>query len=154
MSTELVLKNFSNMLPTNLRYSETTDVFLTNGYVSAANNVYFNAVRFAEGIIIKEDVGQGYLHTFLNGIRIYSIDSKTLLADKSYHCFRYKKESVYTEVREMLLNLVCEAAGQQGKTIDKSDARRVIERILHESFNTNQLHVAQKQVKRLLPGKQ
>lgn len=152
MSTELVLKNFSNMLPTNLRYSETTDVFLTNGYVSAANNVYFNAVRFAEGIIIKEDVGQGYLHTFLNGIRIYSIESKTLLADKSFHCCRYNKQSVYTEVKDMLLNLVCEAAAQQGKAVDKNEARRVIERILHESFNTNQMQVAQNQMRRLLPS--
>jgi hypothetical protein len=153
MSTEIVLRNFANMLPSNLSYSESSDVFLTNGYVSAARNVYFNAVRFAEGIIIKEDVGQGYLHTFLNGIRIYSIESKTLLADKSYHCFRYNKESVYREVRELLLNLICEAAEQQGRTVDKNDARRIIEKILHESFNTNQLQVAQKQVKRLLPGR-
>lgn len=152
MGTELILRNLGNLLSKNIQYSEKSNAFLTNGYVSAANNVYFNAVRFAENILIKEDVGQGYAYTFLNGIRIYSLDNKALLAEKSFHCCVYSKQKVFNEVKAMLLDMLIEAAEYHGKTIDKNEASETIHRIFEKAFNQNQIQVAQQQMKRLLPG--
>ena len=75
----------------NLNYSEISNAFLTTGYTSMAGNTYFNSIRVAEGILIKEDVGEGWCKTFLNGIKIYSIKDKTLLADRSFHNLGYHK---------------------------------------------------------------
>ena len=151
METEMILRNLGNLLPKDIQYSEKSNAFLTNGYVSAANNVYFNAVRFAENLLIKEDVGQGYAYTFLNGIRIYSLDNRTLLAEKSFHCFIYSKQKVFNEVKAMLLDMLCDAVKHHGKEIDRKEAEQTIHRLFEKAFNENQIQVAQQQMRRLLP---
>ena len=87
-----IFKKFGvSSVASNVTYSASLNVFTGNGYTSAAGNNYFNAFRFAEGILIKEDVGVGYARTFLNGIRIFDLSSKTLLCERSYHCCYYDK---------------------------------------------------------------
>ncbi len=151
METELIIRNLSNLLPANLNYSERSNAFLTNGYVSTANNVYFNSVRFAEGIVIKEDVGQGYARTFLNGIRIYSLESRTLLADKTFHCCFYSKDKVFQEAKTMLLDIVSEAVESNERTMNKKEAEKAIDKILNKSLNQNQFQVLQQQARYMLP---
>src|SRR5690606_24188636 len=98
MTTNNEMISLSNIVSsTGVTYSAQANAFLTQAYVSAANNAYFNAIRFAEGIIIKEDVGQGHTHTFLNGLRIYHAASRTLLADRTYHCCFYSEHIVKEE---------------------------------------------------------
>lgn len=150
METQVILKSLTNVLPANLSYSAKSNAFLSNGYVSAANNVYFNAIRFAEGIVIKEDVGEGYAHTFLNGIRIYALESRTLLADKAFHCAYYSKEKVLRESKEMLIELLNDAAERMGKRLNKYEVESMIDRILRNAFETNQIEMAQQQSRYLL----
>ena len=152
MTTEIIIKNLGSLLPGKLNYSELANAFLTNGYVSTAQNVYFNTIRFAEGIIIKEDIGQGYAHTFLNGIRIYSLKDKVLLADRAYHCNFYSKEVVKNEAKNMLCELVIEAANNAGHRVSRYEAEKVIEKVLDKSYKENQRTLAQKQLRLYLPG--
>lgn len=149
MTTELIKKNIGNSLPEKVRYSEQSNSFLTNGYVSRAQNVYFNSIRFAEGIVIKEDVGQGYKYTFLNGLRIYSLKDKTLLADRSYRCNIYKKDNIRFEIKEMLLDLIKDACEKNGQEINYYDLKRSINELINRAFNENQQDVLKNQVKRL-----
>ena len=152
METQVILRSLTNVLPANLSYSSTSNAFLSNGYVSAANNTYMNVIRFAEGIVIKEDVGQGYAHTFLNGIRIYALESRTLLADKSFHCHYYSKENVIEEAKAMLIELLNEAAHKIGKHLNKYEVESTIDKLLRNAFERNQLEVAQQQSRYLLNG--
>jgi len=138
------------MLPGKLNFSESANAFLTNGYTSQAGNTYIGVLRFAEGIIIKEDVGEGYAHTFLNGLRIYSIKDKTLLADRSYHCYFYSKEKVQSEAKKILIELLEEAAEANGFKIDRHEAGKAIEKILDNAFNGNQLSIAENQMRKQL----
>jgi hypothetical protein len=149
MTTELMLNNVTGMAIAKSAYSEEANAFLSNGYISAANNTYFNAVRFAEGIVIKEDIGQGYFHTFLNGLRIYSLKDSTLLADKTFHCCYYSKSVVQREAREMLQILIKEAIARTGSKIDAEESNRVIAKILAEAFDSNQLEYGLSQLKRI-----
>ena len=150
MTTEIIISNLGNLVPNGTRYSETSNAFLSNGYTSAANNVYFNAVRFAEGIVIRDDIGQGWAHTFLNGIRIYSLKDKVLLADRTYYNSQYSKEKVLRECREMLVQLIHDAAEKIGSKLNNLEVIETVNKVLAEAFDSNQLELAQSQMKKLL----
>lgn len=150
MTTEIMINNLSAIVQGTTRFSDTANAFLSEGYVSAANNTYFNALRFAEGIIIKEDVGQGYAHTFLNGLRIYSLKDRVLLADRTYNCCYYSKQTVRNEVQDMLQKLLEQAAHRIENRINSHEVTKVITRILNEAFESNQMQLAQNQMKSLL----
>jgi hypothetical protein len=150
MSTEIKIQDFTSILPSLGNYSTTSNSFLSDGYSSQAGNTYFNAVRFAEGIIIKEDVGQGHTHTFLNALRIYSIKDRLLLADKSFNTCYYSKERVYHETKMLLINLINEAANNSGQRVNKHELESSIERILSNAFNGSQLDILQNQLRKQL----
>lgn len=150
MSTEIILRNLGALAGSQIGFSEPANAFLTQGYTSLANNTYFNAIRFSEGIIIKEDIGQGYSHTFLNALRIYSFKDKTLLADRSYHCVFYSKEKVYNEAKSMLLKLISEAANSQGFRYNSLEAETTINKILNEAIYGDQWNIAQSQIRKAL----
>lgn len=131
-------------------YSEVTNAFLTSGYTSVAGNTYFNAIRMAEGILIKEDIGQGYARTFLNGIKIYSIKDKTLIADKTFHTVFYSPLKVKIEAKKMLMNLLQDAASHEGAYFDRQTTENAIEKILDMAMNNDQRSVAIDQSKKYL----
>lgn len=150
MTTEIILQNLGSFLPDRANYSKDANAFLTNGYCSAAGNVYFNVIRIGEGFAIKEDVGQGQPYTFLNALRIYSLKDKTLLMDRTYHCNFYSEANVKSEAYEMLLILVKEAAINADHRIDLSEARSIINQKVDEMFSRDQRQMLEEQNKKLL----
>ena len=105
-----------------LSYNKDRNIFLTEGYTSAAGNTYFQGLRLSDRIIVDYDFGQGYAYLFLNGIRIYGYNgnSKQLIASRSYYsqCFsesfaRRECESMvkeYITAEMKLLNAVPDSA--------------------------------------------
>ena len=49
-------------------YNAAKNVFLSQGYTSAAGNMYYKAIRLSNRLVVYYDLGQGYAYTFLNGI--------------------------------------------------------------------------------------
>ena len=84
MGNIVLFKDLGVSVSSNVTYSTSLNVFSSNGYTSAAGNTYFNSFRFADGILIKEDVGEGYAHTFLNGIRIFDLSTKASMYCKGF----------------------------------------------------------------------
>ena len=125
------------------------NAFVGNVFTSSAGNHYFNLLRFAKGILIKEDVGQGYKYTFLNGLKIYSVKEKTLIADASFHNVVYNTNSVKNVARQMLLEKLSEAAEQQGFGYNRIEAESLVKQIVEEAFVIDQRTVAEQQLKRL-----
>lgn len=150
MTTEIMLQNLGSYLPSRTNYSQDANAFLSNGFMSGAGNVYFNAVRFGEGIAVKEDVGQGYARTFLNGLRIYSLKDKTLLADKTFHCHFYSTEDVKNEIRNMILTLMNEAAEYSGLKYDTIQAWNAVTQMINKMFSTDQRQMLDVQSRKLL----
>jgi hypothetical protein len=143
-----IFKKFGvSSVASNVTYSASLNVFTGNGYTSAAGNNYFNAFRFAEGILIKEDVGVGYVHTFLNGIRIFDLSSKTLLCERSYHCCYYDKNYVKSQSIDMLCKLVMDAAKSDNVHLLETDVQNHVSRIVNDAFITNQMEMMNKQLK-------
>ena len=150
MSNSLVLLNNLGISKNgSLTYSEVSNAFLTQGYTSMAGNAYFNSLRLMEGILIKEDVGQGYSRTFINGIMLYDT-SKTLLCEKSYHCVFYSKWFVKSEVKIMIKNLLRESCRKDNIFIDESDIDKHINRLVENAFNTDQREVVREYSQRQL----
>ena len=65
-------------------YNAAKNVFLSQGYTSAAGNTYYKAIRLSNRLMVYYDLGQGYAYTFLNGIKLYCFDGKkaNLIAQK------------------------------------------------------------------------
>ena len=65
-------------------YNAVKNVFLSQGYTSAAGNMYYKAVRLSNRLVVYYELGQGYIHTFLNGIKLFAFDGSkaTLIAQK------------------------------------------------------------------------
>lgn len=69
-----------NALPalsgSSLTYNAEKNVYLTLGYTSNAGNTYFQAVRYSDRLAVFYDIGQGEIHTFLNGIKLFCWDGQ------------------------------------------------------------------------------
>lgn len=67
-------------------YNVAKNVFLSQGYTSAAGNMYYKVIRLSNRLVVYYDLGQGYLHTFLNGIKLFCFDGQktNLIAQKSW----------------------------------------------------------------------
>jgi hypothetical protein len=150
MSKTKVIFEKYGLMNSNVSYSEVINAFLTSGYTSAAGNTYFNSIRMAEGILIKEDIGEGYARTFLNGIKIYSIKDKTLIADKTFRTVFYSTLKVKSEAKKMLMKLIEDAAIKENTFFDRCIAERVIEKVLNQAVNTDQRAMVINQSKKYL----
>jgi hypothetical protein len=125
------------------KYSEVANAFLSNGFTSTAGNTYFNSIRLIEGIIIKEDVGHGYARTFLNGIRIYSINDKAIISERSYHCKFYSPKIVLLEVQDMIFNILRQAAIKERIEFNSVEIKNHIQKITTRCFNSDQRELLQ-----------
>lgn len=144
MTKALVLKQFG-ITKGNINYSEKANAFLSNGYTSLAGNTYFNAVRFAEGILIQESVGIGYAYRFLNGLKIYSLKDQTLIADNSFHSLIYSRFMIKTKATNMLLEVLRNAAKKEDLKLDENQAKEEIEKIIDAALSENQMEMLKRQ---------
>ena len=69
-----------------LTYNAAKNVFLTLGYTSLAGYMYYKAVRFSKRLVVYYELGEGYAHTFLNGIKLFCWDGRKaqLVAQKNW----------------------------------------------------------------------
>ena len=67
-------------------YSVAKNVFLSQGYTSAAGNMYYKAIRLSNRLVVYYDLGEGYAYTFLNGIKLFCWDGQraSLIAQRSW----------------------------------------------------------------------
>lgn len=94
-----------------LTYNAEKNVLMTLGYTSAAGNTYYKAIRLSNRLAVFYDLGQGYAHTFLNGITLFAWDGTkaNIIAKKSWGgynwvCFseRYAKEQSVLMLKDYL----------------------------------------------------
>ncbi len=151
MTNDIALfRSFGLATPASFSYSQPMNALIGNGYTSTIGNTYFNAVRFVEGLLIKEDVGVGYSATFLNGIQIYDLHTKTLLAEKKYPMYGgafYSKDLVKRLTSNLLEDLILEEAKKQHRLLNQSEVKNALSRLVASAFEKNQVQELQKSVK-------
>ena len=117
-------------------YNAAKNVFLTMGYTSAAGNIYYKAVRLSNRLVVYYELGQGYIHTFLNGIKLFAFDGQkaTLIAQKYWGGCDWRKFDEYFAKEQSILMLKGFLEGQvrlQGASVSDQDltcfARTMVE---------------------------
>ena len=88
----IVAKSLPALSGESLTYNAAKNVYLTLGYTSAAGNMYYKAIRLSNRLMVYYDLGQGYIHTFLNGIKLYCFDGQkaNLIAQKYWGGYDYR----------------------------------------------------------------
>lgn len=116
-------------------YNAETNTFLSQGWTSMAGNMYYQAARISEQLIICMQIGQGYCRTFLNGIRIFGFDGKTprLIADKLFSCHFYSDYVATEDCTEMLADYLCSQAKLAGCPADKNACLEYARTLVNET---------------------
>lgn len=91
-----------------MTYNQDHDIFLTQGYTSAAGNTYFQGIRLSDRLTVNYDFGQGWYYLFLNGIRLYCNDGKEkkLIASRTFYNYPFSERGARIECCEMLYNFL------------------------------------------------
>ncbi|MGL5980124.1 MAG: hypothetical protein ACRCZY_04455 [Phocaeicola sp.] len=100
-------------------YNENKNIFLTNGYTSQAGNTYFQGIRLSNRLIISYNIGQGYCHSFLNGITIYGYDGskKRLISSRSFNCRIFNEAFATDQCKEIVSEYIKSQVKLTGSSI-------------------------------------
>ena len=119
-----------------LTYNAAKNVFLTQGYTSAAGNMYYKAICLSNRLMVYYDLGQGYAYTFLNGIKLFCFDGQKaqLIAQKYWGGSDWRRFDEYFAKEQSILMLKGFLEGQlrlQGAHVSDQDltcfARSMVE---------------------------
>ena len=137
---------------TDLTYSESQNMITTRGYTSAAGNTYFRGIRLSERIFIILDIGIGYAHTFLNGIKIYSNqgNEKKLIASKPYHTVYYNDTKVKTDAKELIKAELRAEILKDGLSVDEEWLNDFVEILIEDTFKNQIENLKTIQLNKLL----
>lgn len=110
----IVAKNLPALSGESITYNAAKNIFITQGYTSAAGNMYYKAVRLSNRLIVYYDLGQGYAYTFLNGIKLFCWDGQKakVIAQKYWGGCNYRVFNEQFAKEQSILMLSNFLAGQ------------------------------------------
>jgi len=122
-----------------LTYNPEKNVYLTLGYTSAAGNTYFRAIRFSKRIAIYYHVGQGYAHTFLNGITLFCWDGQKakIIAQKfwgGYNWRIFSEQFAKEQTVMMLKDFIAGQAKALGSQVSEQQMLSFSREIVEETY--------------------
>lgn len=112
--TTVAAKALPALSGSSLTYNPEKNVFLTMGYTSNAGNTYYKAIRLSNRLVVYYDLGEGYAHTFLNGITLFAWDGQkaNIIAKKIWGGYDWRIFSERAAKEESILMLKDYLAGQ------------------------------------------
>ena len=122
-----------------LTYNVERNVYLTLGYTSAAGNTYYRAIRFSNRLAVYYEIGEGYLHTFLNGIKLFCWDGQKakIVAQRSWEgCDNWRPFSEQFAREQSILMLEEYLAGQakaMGAQVNEQQLRLFSRQMIEET---------------------
>ncbi len=110
----IVAKELPALSGESLTYNVSKNVFLTQGFTSAAGNMYYRAIRLSDRLAVYYDLGQGYAYTFLNGIKLFCWDGNKakLIAQKYWGGSDYRVFNEQFAKEQSIMMLKDYLAGQ------------------------------------------
>lgn len=110
----IVAKELPALSGESLTYNASKNVFLTQGFTSAAGNMYYRAIRLSDRLAVYYDLGQGYAYTFLNGIKLFCWDGNKakLIAQKYWGGSDYRVFNEQFAKEQSIMMLKDYLAGQ------------------------------------------
>ncbi len=118
-------------------YNRQNNIFLTDGYTSAAGNTYYQGIRLSDRIIVKLDIGEGYAHTFLNGVQVFGYNGrdKKLIGSRSFNSYFYSDYNAKKEAIGIVINYMKGQTKMLGATVDNGQIEKFSERLVEDTYN-------------------
>jgi hypothetical protein len=132
----IVMRNLPALSGEPITFNAAKNIFLSQGYISAAGNMYYKAIRISDRLVVFYELGQGYKYTFLNGIKLFAFDGQkaTLIAQKywgSSNWVIFNEQFAKEQSIIMLMNFLAGQLKLQGATVSNQEvysfARNMIE---------------------------
>lgn len=113
-----------------LTYIAEKNVYLTQGFTSKAGNSYYHALRLSDRIGIFYHIGEGYAHTFLNGITLFAWNGRKaqVIAKREWGGSNWKKFNEHFAMEQsvlMLKGFLLEQADSMGKYVTEKDVLKL-----------------------------
>ena len=119
-------------------YNAAKNVFLSQGYTSAAGNMYYKAVRLSNRLVVYYELGQGYAYTFLNAIKLFCFDGQkaNLIAQKYWGGCDWRKFDEQFAKEQSIMMLKDFLTGQmklQGAHVSDQDVLAYSQTLIEET---------------------
>ena len=134
----IVMRNLPALSGEAITYNAAKNIFLSQGYISAAGNMYYKAIRISDRLVVFYELGQGYKYTFLNGIKLFAFDGQkaTLIAQKYWGSSNWVIFNEYFAREQSILMLKGFLEGQlklQGATVSDQDVMAYSRTLIEET---------------------
>jgi hypothetical protein len=123
-----------------LTYNAAKNILLTQGYTSQAGNIYFQGVRYSDRIVITQQIGKGYYHLFLNGLKIYVYNGveMRLIGERSYNTCYYSEDYIRKESEGIIQDFLKNQAVLSYSYMDKMTIEKFSKQLVSDTMK-NQL---------------
>ena len=141
MVTTSISRVLDSALPalsgSSVTYNAQNNIFLTNGYTSAAGNTYYQGIRVSDRIAVKYNIGEGYCHTFLNGIEVYGYDGSKarLIGSRCFSCYFFNESNAKREAVEIVLDYMRGQVKLLGASVNSKQLEEFSEKIVDGAYN-------------------
>ena len=134
----IVMRNLPALSGESITYNAAKNIFLSQGYISAAGNMYYKAIRISDRLVVFYELGQGYKYTFLNGIKLFAFDGQkaTLIAQKNWGSSNWVIFNEYFAREQSILMLKGFLEGQlklQGATVSDQEVMAYSRTLIEET---------------------
>ena len=134
----IVMRNLPALSGEAITYNAAKNIFLSQGYISAAGNMYYKAIRISDRLVVFYELGQGYKYTFLNGIKLFAFDGQkaTLIAQKYWGSSNWVIFNEYFAREQSILMLKGFLEGQlklQGATVSDQEVMAYSRTLIEET---------------------
>jgi len=142
-SIEKLIKNeLAIAVNGDIQFSESSNMFFTQGFTSYSGNTYFKGFRFSDKIMITIEIGIGYKYEFLNGITVFAKngDKNNVLGSRSFHCYVYAQSKAKAEAKEIIIEHLKKKSLNAGMNCDEYVIEKFSNGLIEET-NKNQKDV-------------
>ena len=134
----IVMRNLPALSGESITFNAAKNIFLSQGYISAAGNMYYKAIRISDRLVVFYELGQGYKYTFLNGIKLFAFDGQkaTLIAQKYWGSSNWVIFNEYFAREQSILMLKGFLEGQlklQGATVSDQEVMAYSRTLIEET---------------------
>lgn len=138
----IALKANLQSLPYDVTYNDSVKMFLSEGYVSQAGNLYQEGYRRSQYIEFEYSIGHAWYGSFLNGVRLYIWDKeeRKCVGNRVFHAYFWSEEAANRNSVDLLKEYVkstCQIF-RLGTPTD-SQLKAVSEQLFHETIQTTKL---------------
>ena len=135
--SQVVEKALPALSGSGVTYNAQKNIYLTDGYTSAAGNTYYQGIRLSDRIIVKYSIGEGYARTFLNGVEVYGYNGRDqkLIGSRSYNNYFFSECGAKQEAVGIVVDYMKGQTKLMGASVDPRQLEQFSERLVEDTYN-------------------